>query len=171
MKGIHHIVVHNKRVRYEFDIRRNITVIRGDSATGKTTLIDMIREYIDNGDANSVELMCDKKCYVVDGTTWKGQLSVINDGIVFVDEGNMFVSSDDFSRTIRDTDNYYVLVSRESLSNLPYSVDEVYGIHTSGRYGRLKQTYNEFHRIYSETKLAAQLNISRTPIRDALNRL
>ena len=149
MKGIHHIVVHNKRVRYEFDIRRNITVIRGDSATGKTTLIDMIREYIDNGDANSVELMCDKKCYVVDGTTWKGQLSVINDGIVFVDEGNMFVSSDDFSRTIRDTDNYYVLVSRESLSNLPYSVDEVYGIHTSGRYGRLKQTYNEFHRIYS----------------------
>ncbi len=29
----------------------------------------------------------------------------------------------------------------------------------------------EFNRIYSETKLAAQLNISRTPIRDALNRL
>ena len=28
-----------------------------------------------------------------------------------------------------------------------------------------------FNRIYSETKLAAQLNISRTPIRDALNRL
>ena len=29
----------------------------------------------------------------------------------------------------------------------------------------------EFNRIYSETKLAARLNISRTPIRDALNRL
>lgn len=29
----------------------------------------------------------------------------------------------------------------------------------------------EFRRVYSETKLAAQLSISRTPIRDALNRL
>ena len=29
----------------------------------------------------------------------------------------------------------------------------------------------EFNKIYSETKLAAQLSISRTPIRDALNRL
>ena len=149
MKGIHHIVVQNKRVKYEFDIRRNITVIRGDSATGKTTLIDMIREFIDNGAASSVELKCDKKCYVVEGATWNGQLSVISEGIVFIDEGNLFVSSDEFSRTILETDNYYVLVSREALSNLPYSVDEVYGIHTSGRYGRLKQTYNEFHRLYS----------------------
>ena len=29
----------------------------------------------------------------------------------------------------------------------------------------------EFNRVYSETKLASQLSISRTPIRDALNRL
>ena len=29
----------------------------------------------------------------------------------------------------------------------------------------------EFNRVYSETRLAAQLSISRTPIRDALNRL
>ena len=34
----------------EFEIRRNITIIRGDSATGKTTLIDMIREYDENGE-------------------------------------------------------------------------------------------------------------------------
>ena len=150
MKGIHHVLIQNKRVRYEFDIRRNITVIRGDSATGKTTLIDMIRERIDNGEASSVDLKCDKACYVVDGATWKGQLSVISDGIVFIDEGNSFVSSVEFSRIIRDTDNYYVIVSRESLPNLPYSVDEVYGIHSSGRYGSLKQTYHEFHRIYSD---------------------
>ena len=29
----------------------------------------------------------------------------------------------------------------------------------------------EFNKVYSETKLAAELSISRTPIRDALNRL
>ena len=37
--------------------------------------------------------------------------------------------------------------------------------------GMIYNSELEFNRIYSETKLAAQLNISRTPIRDALNRL
>ena len=148
MKGIHHVTIQNKRVRYDFDIRRNITVIRGDSATGKTTLIDMIREYIDNGEASSIELHCDRNCYVLEGATWKGQLSVIHDSIVFIDEGNPFVLMHEFARIIQETDNYYVIVSRESLPNLPYSVEEIYGIHTSGRYGRLRQVYHEFHRIY-----------------------
>ena len=37
--------------------------------------------------------------------------------------------------------------------------------------GMIYSSELEFDKIYSETKLAAQLNISRTPIRDALNRL
>ena len=45
MKGRYRIVVKNSSVRYDFEIRRNITIIKGDSATGKTTLVDMIREY------------------------------------------------------------------------------------------------------------------------------
>lgn len=45
MKGSYRVVVQNSSVRYDFVIRRNITVIKGDSATGKTTLIEMIREY------------------------------------------------------------------------------------------------------------------------------
>ena len=37
MKGKHKIVVKNNRLHYEFEIKRNITIIKGDSATGKTT--------------------------------------------------------------------------------------------------------------------------------------
>ena len=54
MKGIHRVVVQNKRVRYDFELRRNLTILRGDSATGKTTLIDMVREHIDNGNDSSL---------------------------------------------------------------------------------------------------------------------
>lgn len=43
MKGRHRIVVKNNRIHYEFEIKRNITIIQGDSATGKTTLINMLR--------------------------------------------------------------------------------------------------------------------------------
>ena len=88
MRGIHRIIVQNKRIRYDFAIKRNITVIRGDSATGKTALVDMMREHFENGTASGVELTCDKECTVLDGRTWIGQLSMMKDCIVFIDEGN-----------------------------------------------------------------------------------
>lgn len=42
MKGSYRIVVQNSKIRYDFEINRNITVIKGDSATGKTTLVELI---------------------------------------------------------------------------------------------------------------------------------
>ncbi len=44
MKGLHKVIVQNNRLHYEFDIKRNITIIQGNSATGKTTLINMLRQ-------------------------------------------------------------------------------------------------------------------------------
>ena len=41
-----------------------------------------------------------------------------------------------------------MIASRESLSTLPYSIEEIYGIRTSGKYGTLKQKYHEFYHIY-----------------------
>ena len=146
MKGIHRIIVQNKRIRYDFELVRNLTILRGDSATGKTTLVDLIREYTNSGTDSSVELVCDKACYVLEGATWRGQLSEMKDSIVFIDEGNSFIFTDEFSEAIQATDNYYVIVSREGLSNLPYSSTEIYGIRESGRYAGLKQRYNEFFR-------------------------
>ena len=150
MKGTHRIIVQNKRIRYDFEIKRNITVIRGNSATGKTALVDMIREHFENGEASAVELSCDKECTVLEGRTWSGQLAMMKDSIVFIDEGNEFVMSDDFAMAIQETDNYYVIVTREGIPSLPYSVDEIYGIRDSGKYGALKRTYNEFYHIYEK---------------------
>ncbi len=148
MRGKHRVIIYTKRLRFDFELRRNITIIRGDSATGKTTLVDMVREYTDNPSGSPVTLVCDKPCYVLSGALWKEQLFGMKEGIVFIDEGNEFVWSDDFARLIRQTDNYYVIVSREGLPSLPYSVEEIYGIRLSGRYGTLKQSYHEFYRIY-----------------------
>ena len=50
MKGKHHIVIESARLKYEFDIKRNITIIRGDSATGKTTLIELLEDYRGGGE-------------------------------------------------------------------------------------------------------------------------
>ena len=82
MKGIHKVVVGTKYLKYEFELRRNLTIIRGDSATGKTTLVDMVRTHMNDGDSGPVTLNCDKGCYVVEGNLWKGQLDNIQDSIV-----------------------------------------------------------------------------------------
>lgn len=149
MKGIQKVIIQDRRMKYEFELRRNLTILRGDSATGKTTLIEMVQEYINNPESG-IQLQCDKQCYVLSGSTWQAQLGVMQDSIVFMDEGNTFVMSDEFARSIRETDNYYVIVTREGLPNLPYSVEEIYGIRTSGKYGGLQQTYHEFYRIYGD---------------------
>ena len=151
MKGIHKVVVGTKYLKYEFELRRNLTIIRGNSATGKTTLVDMIRTHMNDGESGPVTLNCDKSCYVVEGNLWKGQLDNIQDSIVFIDEGNEFVKTKDFARAIQQTDNYYVIVTREGLPALPYSVEEVYGIRTSGKYGTLKRSYHSFYRIYPDS--------------------
>lgn len=63
MKGSYKIIVQNSNVRYEFEIRRNITIIKGDSATGKTTLVEMIGEFYENGLSSGIELFCKKNVF------------------------------------------------------------------------------------------------------------
>lgn len=152
MKGTYSVTVKNNVLQYQFEIRRNITIIKGDSATGKTTLVDMIREYDQNGEQSGITLICQKTCVVLEGRQWKVLLENIHDSIVFIDEGNKFITTDEFSSAIKQSDNYYVIVTREGLPNLPYSVEEIYGIKNSGKYGRLQQTYQEFYRIYGDVK-------------------
>ena len=158
MKGKHKVVVFTKRLKYEFELRRNLTIIRGDSATGKTTLVDMVRDFVNNQSNTPVELVCDKKCYVLEGVLWKELLAAISDSIVFIDEGNEFIKTKEFAKEIQNTDNYYVIVTREALPSLPYSVEEIYGIRTSGKYGTLKQSYHEFYRLYGEDVYVNEVN-------------
>lgn len=148
MKGQYSVSVQNNKVKYEFSIRKNITIVQGDSATGKTTLVDLIREYQLDGADSGINLSCKKKCVVLEGADWERNLSLYTDCIVFVDEGNRFIATPEFARAIKATDNYYVLITREGLETLPYSVNEIYGIHTSGKYADLKQVYHEFYSIY-----------------------
>ena len=148
MKGEHRIILQNQRVHYDLTIKRNITLIRGDSATGKTTMIGMLALYERLGKSSGISLSSDKTIRVLAGMQWRDYLSSMHDSIVFIDEQDDFVTKQEFAEAIQDTDNYYVLINRDSLPNLPYSVEEVYGIRASGKFHELHKTYNEFYRIY-----------------------
>ena len=151
MRGRHHIIIESPRLKYEFDIKRNITIIRGDSATGKTTLIELLEDYRADEDS-AVQISSDVPCRVFadNSNTWRQALEVITQSIVFVDEDNHFIRTKEFADYLRNSTNYFVLITRDALTELPYSVNEIYGIRTTGRFHFPKQIYHEFYPLYED---------------------
>lgn len=82
MKGIQHIEVSNRKVKFKLDLIRNITIIRGESGTGKTTLYNMISDYTRLQEASGVNLSSEKPCVALMDMDWQNQLSNTRDSIV-----------------------------------------------------------------------------------------
>ncbi len=101
MKGRHRIVVKNNRIHYEFEIKRNITIIQGDSATGKTTLINMLRQAENLGRSSGIDVICDVPCRVLEGQHWKLILESLSGSIIFIDEENAFINTEEFAAAIQ----------------------------------------------------------------------
>lgn len=154
MIGSHHIIVETKKIKYEFDIKRNITVIRGDSATGKTTLIDLLSQFARFQGRTGVKVESDVPCVVyADGLiSWQEAIKSVSDSIIFIDEDYDFIKTKEFASIIKSTSNYYVLITRDYLKCLPYSVNEVYGIRNSGKYNFPQRVYNEFYPLYDDVE-------------------
>lgn len=54
-------------------------------------------------------------------------------------------------RNVSQRNNYFVIVSRDALSQLPYSVDEIYGLRNvsdTQKYKTYKRIYNEMYKLY-----------------------
>lgn len=150
MKGAHRVIVETRKMKYDFVIKRNITIFTGDSGSGKTVLIDFIREYRRYGSDSGVSVSCDCACRTLDAEDWKREMEEISQSIVFIDEGNRFLVSKEFAELVQKTDNYYVIATREKLPMLPYSVNEIYGFRKSGKFHEAKKTYNEIYHLYGE---------------------
>ena len=136
MRGTYEVKVSNVNVSFTLELERNITILSGDSATGKTTLIEMLRDFEESGRSSGVTVHCKRPCRVLTNADWEYRLNGIRDSIVFLDEGNAFVKSEAFARAIQNSSNYYVIVTRESLHQLPYSVNAILKLKTTGRRGK-----------------------------------
>lgn len=162
MKGEHTVTVQSKRVKYRLTIRRNITILTGGSGTGKTTLISMIAD--SRRKELGITLSCDKKCIVLNDRgpfddSWEESLKRTKDSIVFIDEGSEFINTEKFAHLCKNSDNYYVIATREALPQLPYSILEVYGIRESSKYGGIQSVYNEAYNIYGFKSGTNKFNI------------
>ena len=153
MKGSYWFRAKSKKVLFEFSIRRNITVIKGDSATGKTTLLRILYEYLRMGKQSgyAVSTNVSYYAYIRDevGRDWKDALYPLKNTVIFIEENNEFVFTKEFASFVKKSGNYFVFVTRAPLKMLPYSIHEIYEIITDGKRTDIKESYHEFREIYS----------------------
>ena len=131
MKGMYNMIIQNRQATYKFSIKRNITILKGDSATGKTLLLKLIDDYNSVEDSgvkvyieSSVETSVNID--VMTSRDWKNKERIEKNTIYFIDEYYSFVKTDEFAKFISDTGIYVVIINREKLSALPFSVSEIY---------------------------------------------
>ena len=75
MIGKYELEVYNNKAHYFLEIKRNITILQGNSATGKTELIRLIQEHEENGVSSGITLKCEAKCTVLTMVDWERRLA------------------------------------------------------------------------------------------------
>ena len=154
MIGKYEIEIYNNRVHYFLTVKRNITILQGNSATGKTELIRLIGDYEQNGTSSGITIKSDVRCTVLTNIDWELRLNALHGTIIFIDETAGFIRSKEFAEYVRGSDNYFVIVTRDDLSQLPYSVEEIYGLRTdTSKYQVFKKVYNETYKLYNTDKI------------------
>ena len=109
----------------------------------------MLRQAENLGQSSGIDVRCDVPCRILEGPHWKLVLENVTGSILFIDEENTFINTEEFASAARGSDNYFVLITRENLYNLPYSAEEIYGLHSSGKYQNTRKVYQEMYRIYA----------------------
>lgn len=152
MIGIVNVSVRNSRNSYTFALKRNITILSGDSGTGKTTLYNMIADYNLDGKQSGVTISCDIPVIALGRRRWEEDLAEIQNAIIVIDEDNQYIRTKEFAKAVQNSSNYFLLITRNYLHNLPYSVEEIYVV-TGKKNKKFKKAYKEIDYVYdSPTK-------------------
>ncbi len=148
MKGAYKVNIKNNRNSYTFELRRNITILRGESGRGKTTLFEMISDYNRFGKNSGVSVSCDKDIIALAGNDWEEVIEKNPGTIIVIDEDSQFIRSEEFAKVVRGSDNYFLLITRNYLAQLPISVDEIYEL-SGAKNKKLKKVYREIDRMFN----------------------
>lgn len=134
MKGKHIISVTSRKAGYRLELERKISVLKGNSGTGKSSLIRLISEHLEFGKQSGVKISVNSSvvlAVLTNTSEWAEILSSVHDTILFVDEDVRYLYSESFQRSLWKADCYAVIVSRSGkFTALPYSVFGVYELVT-----------------------------------------
>lgn len=151
MKGKYTISITARKAEYILEIERKITVIKGRSGTGKSSVLRLLRDFLELGAGSGVRVV--KSCEVClmvlqNSSPWEDILAELSGAIVFIDEDVRYLYSEAFQKALWHADIYAVIISRSGLfTALPYAVKSIYALHTEKR---AKSTITRMYELYEE---------------------
>lgn len=131
MKGRYHLIIGNKRLTYDLYLERSITIIKGMSATGKSTLVSLFEQVFQKKRTGLHCNLKDKLMLLEGSTDWLSLLANEKNKIFIADEDIEYVQTKDFARVVQASDNYFIFITRSGrMKWLTYSVDCIYELGT-----------------------------------------
>ena len=141
MVGSKHIKIWDNKSSYDLTLKRRITIIIGDSATGKSKLVDLVS----NKDINPGVRYSSNCGFSSLGRVkaLDAELEANNHSVLFVDEDTGLFLNSQFLDLVFKYDIWFVFITRkDNILNLPYSVKEVYQLKSSGKYHTIIPYYD-----------------------------
>lgn len=150
MKGRFSLEIESRKVIYQLNIERKVTVIKGNSGTGKSSMIRLLSDHVELGKDSGVRIRksSDYKIIVFENRTdWIRELEQVHNSIIFVDEDVRYLYDKHFQKLFQTADCYIVIISRSGMfQQLPYAISSVYELRTqkNGKFS-VVQMYQIYH--------------------------
>lgn len=129
MRGIYKIVISTKRLKYKFELKSKITILTGDSATGKSSLYNVLQqlEIVPEGGSieSSVPIRIIPKAFGRDSS----YITYINDNpntILVIDESFHAFKTKEFCSVLKEANCYFILITRKMFEMLSYRPEDIF---------------------------------------------
>lgn len=129
-------------INYEIEFNRKVTIIQGDSGTGKSKILEAIKRLRKMKSASIYTTNGNKVVMLKDYMDWEGEINNSKNVVFLIDEDCEFIRSNSFARSVHNSLNYFIIISRDPINGLNYSYDEIYELKTSGKYNKTVRKYN-----------------------------
>lgn len=152
MKGDYRFEIHTDISVFDFVIKRNITILKGNSGIGKTTLLEILENYLLNREESGFYVNTNVNYDVVLPTNrqhWKSLIGTHRNTIIFIEENNDFIYEKDFTKFVIESGNYFVFISRDPFRMFPYSYKEIYTLKCERNNKVYQKTLYTFESLYS----------------------
>ena len=128
----------NEKLIYNLNITDRVTIIRGNSATGKTVFVRLI----DNIGKPSVKIKSPIKLFHLTSKMLEMGLPLSEDYIYVMDEGDGLEKEIVVEKLNNINYKFIIIARKEDINNFSYGIFQLYEFKNSGKYNKLVKKYD-----------------------------
>lgn len=122
MTGVQHVKVSGAGTVYDLELKEKVTLIGGDSNSGRSLLCKLISEYEyakQIKQASSVVVKADFECDAVDEIKGIYDIDKVTNHIVFITEKCVvYTHWEELIKRVNISDNYFVIITRDPIGDV-----------------------------------------------------